>query len=160
MAEKFCQSLLVNYTATFELLRSTILQFTPDQWLRGHDHFQVPAKISYHILDTLDYYFRENPEMPYTWGHRFNGGWWELDDDRLPAPGDLIQYLIDIEERVQRTFLQKLRDADLQEPFDKEREHGETRLGHFVYALRHTMHHHGALSLLSLQFANPEGVWK
>ena len=79
-------------------------------------------------------------------------------DDQLPAPQDLVQYLVEIEERVQRTFLKKLRDADLKEPFDKEKEHGETRLGHFVYALRRTMHHHGALSLLSLQFANPEGI--
>jgi hypothetical protein len=56
--------------------------------------------------------------------------------------------------------LSALKDEDLVEPFDAEREHGETRLAHTIYALRHTMHHHGALSLMSLRFGNPEGLWE
>mgnify|MGYP006304741145 CR=1 FL=1 len=159
MTEKLCQSLFTNFENAFKLLEDTILQFTPGQWLRGEDAFQVPAKISYHILDALDYYFRPEPNEKYTWGHRFGGGWWELPEEELPSPHDLLTYLQELEGRAQRTFFHDLTDADLSEPFDKAKEHGETRLGHFIYALRHTMHHHGALSLLSLQFANPEGIW-
>ena len=160
MAEVLCQALFVNFSNSFELLRNTILQFTPDQWLRGGDDLQVPAKISYHILDALDYYLRENPDEDYVWGHRFGGGWWALDPAEMPTPQDLIQYLEDIEERANLLFFHKLTDKDLSQPFDKKRQHGDTHLEHLVYALRHTMHHHGALSLLSLQFENPEGIWK
>ena len=160
MAEKLCQSLYVNFENACKLIEDTILQFSPDQWLQGDDSFQVPAKISYHILDALDYYFRTHPNEKYTWGHRFGGGWWKLAEEELPTPQDLITYLRELEERIQRTFFHDLTDADLAKPFDDAWEHGETRLGHFAYALRHTMHHHGALSLLSLQFSNPEGIWQ
>lgn len=159
MAEMLCQSLWVNDGNSFKLLRNTISQFTPDQWLRsGYDQFQTPAKISYHILDAPDYYFRPEPDGAYAWGHRFGGGWWELDKTDLPGPQDLLKYLEEIEECVRRTFLKDLTDEDLADPFDQAQEHGDTRLEHFIYALRHTMHHHGALSLLSLQFENPEGI--
>ena len=160
MAEIFCQSLYVNFNNAFRLIEDTLSHFSPDQWLRGEDAFQVPAKISYHILDALDYYFRPEPTEKYTWGHRFGGGWWELPEADLPSPEDLLIYLKELEERVHWKFSHELTDADLSEPFDKAKQHGETRLGHFVYALRHTLHHHGALSLLSLQFANPEGIWQ
>lgn len=160
MAEVLCQALFVNFSNSFELLRNTIRQFSPDQWLRGGDDLQVPAKISYHILDALDYYLRESPDEDYVWGHRFDGGWWQLEPAEQPTPQDLIQYLEEIEERANLLFFRKLTDDDLSQPFDKERQYGDTQLEHFIYALRHTMHHHGALSLLSLQFENPEGIWK
>ena len=86
--------------------------------------------------------------------------WWELPEADLPSPKDLLIYLKELEERIQWTFFLELTDADLSEPFDKAKQHSETRLGYFVYALRHTLHHHGTLSLLSLQFANPEGIWQ
>lgn len=160
MAEKLCQSLYVQFVNSFELLRNTISQFTPNQWLRGDLKFQVPAKISVNILDALDYYFRKNTQEKYTWGHRFGGGWWQLKDSELPSPQDLLNYLDELEERVQIIFFKDLNDADFYDPFDEQSEFGDTQLEHFVYAPRHTMHHHGALSLLSLQFENPEGIWK
>jgi len=160
MTEVLCQSLWVNYKNSFKLIRNTISQFTSDQWLRsGYDNFQMPVKISYHMLDALDYYFRTKPDGEYIWGHHFGGGWWELNESDLPDPQELLEYLDDIEVRVRQAFFKDLVDEDLAEPFDHEREHGDTRLEHYIYALRHTMHHHGALSLLSLQFENPKGIW-
>ena len=160
MAEKFCQSLHAKLKNAFRLIEDTLLKFSPGQWLRGEDAFQVPAKICCHILDALDDYFRPSPNGRYPWGHRFGSGWWELTEKDLPSPQALLTYFQELEDHVQRTFFHDLTDADLSEPFDKPKEHSETRLSHFVYALRHTMHHHGALSLLSLQFANPEGIWQ
>ena len=70
----------------------------------------------------------------------------------------MLLYLKDVEARIERQLLE-LHDASLGQPYDADGEFGESRLAHFIYALRHTMHHHGALSLLSLQLGNGEGIW-
>jgi hypothetical protein len=155
MSRALCDSLLDNWQKALGLVAATVGQFGPDQWLQGLGSFQVPAKIAYHIAHTLDYYFREEPDGDYVWGHRFAGGWWALSDEEQPAPEAVLTYLRELEGRIERHF-GELSDGDLSQPFDRAREHGETRLGHYVYALRHTMHHHGALSLLSLQAGNEE----
>jgi len=119
----------------------------------------VPSKIAFHTVDCLDFFFREDLDEKYEWGHRFGGAWWELPDEGQPTQVALAEYLKDIQDRILRHFT-FLNDDDLITPYDGEKEHGETRLGHYVYALRHTMHHHGALSLLSLHFGNEEGSWE
>jgi hypothetical protein len=73
--------------------------------------------------------------------------------------GSQLGYLGEIEQRISQHF-STLGDEDLTTPYDAEKEHGDTRLGHYVYALRHTMHHHGALSLLSLTYGNQQGTWE
>jgi uncharacterized damage-inducible protein DinB len=154
-----CMSLADNFQESVKLVAETIRQFKPEQWTKGIDTFQVPWKIAYHIVECLDYYFREKPTEPFQWGHRFQGGWWELSDKSVPSQDALLEYLEEIEHRIYQYFLSQ-DDSQLATPFDKEKEHGETRLGHYAYALRHTMHHHGALSLLSLTYGNPQGTWE
>jgi hypothetical protein len=70
----------------------------------------------------------------------------------------LIAYLSEIQARIAGE-LSALTDDQLATPHDTERRHAQTRLGHYVYALRHTMHHHGALTLLSIHFGNQGGSW-
>jgi hypothetical protein len=158
MSHALCQSLAGNMSASIKLVAETVGQFKPHQWMEGIDAFQVPWKIAYHIIECLDYYFRDPTGEPFEWGYRFGGGWWELPADRAPSPDALLGYLAEIEGRIAHHFA-VLDDSELTTPYDAEKEHGETRLGHYVYALRHTMHHHGALSLLSLMAGNPEGSW-
>ena len=158
MSSQLSQGLLENYRSTLELVADVISQFDDTQWLKGESQLQVPWKLSYHIVDCLDYYFRDEPENDYEWGYRFGGGWWELVEEDAPSKKAMLQYLEGVEERI-ITHLATLENQDLQKPFDREKEHGETRLAHYIYGLRHTMHHHGSLSLLSLQFGNEEGIW-
>ena len=100
MAELLCQALFVNFSNTFTLLRNTILQFTPDQWLRD--------------------------------------GWWQLEPAEQPIPQVLIQYLEEIEERANLISFHKPTDENLSHSVDQARQHGDTQLEHFTYALRQT----------------------
>ena len=159
MSQVLCNSLLGNFQAAVKLVAESIREFEQDQWTRGIDPFQVPCKIAYHIIDCLDHYFWEQPDEPYQWGYRFDGGWWELSDEEQPTQDALLEYLGEIEHRISQ-HLSVLHDEDLATPHDEENEEGDTRLGHYVYALRHTMHHHGALSLLSLTYGNQHGTWE
>jgi hypothetical protein len=158
MSQVLCTSLASNFQNSVQLVAETIGQFKADQWTEGVDAFQVPWKIAYHIIESLDYYFRDPGAEPFRWGHRFQGAWWVLPEDRAPAPELLLGYLAEIEGRIAQHF-RALDDSQLATPYDEKRELGATRLGHYAYALRHTMHHHGALSLLSLMAGNPEGSW-
>ena len=158
MSTVLTEDLLDQYRRAISMLRTTIGKFTEEQWTSGISWFQAPAKVAYHGIECLDAYFREDPDAPYTWGYRFGAPFWELANDAQPNQEDLLSYLQDIEERIVRE-LSSLSDEELTAPHDAEKRHAETRLGHYVYALRHTMHHHGALTLLSIYHGNEGGSW-
>jgi hypothetical protein len=48
----------------------------------------------------------------------------------------------------------------LSQPFPIADGSGATWLGHYVYALRHTMHHEGELAAISVRMGNAGGVWE
>ena len=158
MSTVLTEDMLDQYRRAISMLRATIGKFNVEQWTSGISQFQVPAKVAYHVIECLDAYFREDPDAEYTWGHRFGAPFWELADDAQPSQAALIEYLHDLEERIERE-LSSLTDEELAEPHDAEKRHAETRLGHYVYALRHTMHHHGALTVLSIHHGNEGGSW-
>jgi len=158
MSTALTQDLLDQYARSISMLRATIGRFGADQWTSGITWFQSPAKVAYHVIECLDAYFREDPDAEYTWGHRFGAPFWELADDAQPSQKDLLEYLHELEARIAGE-LSSLTDEDLAAPHDAEKRHAETRLGHYVYALRHTMHHHGALTLLSIYHGNEGGSW-
>jgi hypothetical protein len=101
------------------LVAETIRQFDQEQWGKGIDFFQVPSKIAYHIVDCLDFYFRESLNEEYKWGHRFGGGWWELPDQGQPTQEALLEYMKDIEDRIIQ-HLTSLNDDVLVTPYDEE----------------------------------------
>jgi hypothetical protein len=158
MSTVLTTDLLDQHRRAISMLRATIGKFSAEQWTSGISWFQSPAKVAYHVVECLDAYFREDPDADYRWGHRFGAPFWELPDAEQPSQKALLEYLDDLEDRIERE-LSALTDADLAEPHDAERRHAETRLGHYVYALRHTMHHHGALTLLSVHHGNEGGSW-
>jgi hypothetical protein len=158
MRTSLTDDLLDQYKRAISMLRTTIGKFDEEQWASGISWFQSPAKVAYHVIECLDAYFREDPDGPYTWGYRFGAPFWELSDEEQPSQEDLLDYLQDLEVRIEHEFA-SLADEDLAQPHDAEKRHAETRLGHYTYALRHTMHHHGALTLLSVYHGNEGGSW-
>jgi len=152
------EDLLDQYQRAIAMLRATIRKFDRPQWTKCLSAFQAPAKVAYHTIECLDAYFREDPNAEYRWGHRFGAPFWKLPDEEQPSQEALIDYLDELEARIE-CELSSLTDDQLTAPHDEERRHAETRLGHYIYALRHTMHHHGALTLLSIHFGNQGGSW-
>ena len=151
--------LLDQYRRTISMVRSTIGKFSEEQWVSGISRFQVPARVAYHIVECLDAYFWEDPDGEFRPGYRFGGTCWELADEEQPSQEAILEYLEDMEKRIVQE-LTSLNDDDLLPRRDEEKRHTETSLGHYVYALRHTMHHHGALTLLSIYHKNEGGSWE
>ena len=145
-----------NFRKALALVSETIGHFDDEQWGQEISPLQVPWRIAYHTIDALDYYFRDEEERRS--GHRYGSGWAELPDDERPSQEDLLLYLSDVHEKILRHFA-SIDDENLGKTYRERNGYKVTWLAHYVYALRHTMHHHGALSLLSLYLGNEEGSW-
>jgi hypothetical protein len=155
MSTKLCAGVLANLQAAINLLTETIGQFSEPAWSKpGVNRFHVPVTIAMHTVECLDYYFRPDTATPWNWG-----GWWPHPDDVKPTPDELLAYLTQVRSRVE-AHVAGLKDADLASPYDAGSELGHTRLAHYIYALRHTMQHQGALSVLALQAGYPSGHWE
>lgn len=157
MNKTVVNDLVDQYQRAFRMLYTTLEEFSEQQWLTGISFFIIPVRLSLHIVDTLDYYFSGRMPEAYVWGYRFGGGWWELGQDQLPAKAAVVDYLREVEARAVAE-LTALEDADLSRPYEID-DSGDTYLGHYIYALRHTMHHQGQLSALSIQHGNEGGDW-
>jgi hypothetical protein len=157
VGQEATRDLLDQYRRAFQMLYEEIERFDATEWVKGLDFFQVPAKVAMHTVDCLDYYFCGKTQDEYRWGYRFGGGWWELPDDRLPDVAAVLAYAHEIEDRVVKEF-GALQDEDLARPFVLD-DAAKTLLGHYVYALRHTMHHQGELATLNVHHGNEGGVW-
>ena len=152
--------LLDQWHRTLAMVRSTIELFDDAQWRAGLNWFHTPARVAYHLVESLDVYFvvaRDGREL--VRGARFGGTWSELSDEDLPAQDEILAYLDEIQARMEAEFA-ALDDERLAAPFDVYPWSGSTRLGHYVYAQRHTMHHQGGLAVLAAHHGHGEDNWR
>lgn len=155
MAGKLCGSIAVQFEKTINITRKLIRSFSEEQWMHGISDFEVPAKVAYHLVDCLDLYFRENREGKYPWGHKFGGSWEELSDEEQPSQEAVIGYLEEMASRIE-SYFDSISDTDLATAYNEK----ITVLGHCIYAVRHTMHHQGALTALAVYHNCDPDVWE
>ena len=157
MSRYAVEDLAEQYRRSFRMVSEEMGRFSPENWMKGPSYFQRPVIQVWHLLDCLDYYFTEQPEMDYTWGHYFGGGYWELPEEKYPTRAQLLAYAHELEARVEKEFA-GLCDEDLLKPFTRDNS-AATLLGHYIYAVRHTMHHHGQLAVLLAEQGIEGGSW-
>jgi hypothetical protein len=145
MANIACGDLKLNFLKACGQLRILIERFDGEHWNAGVSRFETPANVAFHAIDCLDFYFTPSGTAEYKWGWRFGGGWWELPDEKKPGPGQLVNYLAEIEGKI-AVFFDRIEDADLARPHAW----GCSNLRFYLYALRHTMHHQGGLNVLAV----------
>ena len=146
-------------TRATAMLRFTIGEFEEDEWTSGISWFYTPARLALHTALALEAYFFYSPDAGYAPSIDLEADWWELSDDQLPSQAKLLVYLLDLERRVGEVF-HSLADEDLSAPFDLVDYSGKTLVGHYAYALRHTMHHQGALTVLATHHGHESECWR
>jgi uncharacterized damage-inducible protein DinB len=147
------------FVDTIGLLRDSIRNFKDDAWRVGPTFFQVPAKVAYHDVECLDFYFKTKSRDEWVWGYRFGKPWWELSNEEQPSQEELVAYLDELEERIAVHFAEA-QDETLGEIHDPEGEPVRTQIGHYLYALRHTTHHLGSLVSLAASGGTKPGEWR
>jgi uncharacterized damage-inducible protein DinB len=151
------KELLNNFKNTFGLIRDTIANFDDENWRKEYTWFQVPVRVAYHTIECVDFYFKD-VDTPYTWGHRFGKRLWDTPKDKQPSQTELLGYLDELEARVEACFA-AMQDEDLGEIYDESAEKPRTKAAHYIYALRHTVHHNGSLVALADILGVPSGDW-
>ncbi len=162
MSNPLTQDLHDQFQRTAAMIRGLITEFDDSQWRAGISNFLIPAKLSFHLIESLEFYFtqpeggEENYRFPF--GRRFGQPWWKTPDQELPSQENLLAYLEEIETLIAETFAE-MDDEALHAPFEYLDFSGKTWTGHLAYALRHTMHHQGQLSALSIHHGHEGGDW-
>jgi len=146
-------------SALAETKNEEIERFSAEQWITGISFFQVPVKQAMHLFRCLDFYFADLPPDEFDWQAQFGGGWWELPDEQLPDKETVMAYAQTIEARI-FAQLATWTDADLAQPLPFHFDWATTRMGMIVYALKHTLHHHGQIAALAVHHGLPGGSWE
>ena len=164
MSRTLTQDLHQQFQRTAGMVRGVIQEFDEDQWRAGISWFLIPARLSLHLIESLEVYF--TPKSDYEDKGRFPFGrgygdvpWWEIPDEKLPSQEDILAYLGEIEDLIAKTF-DSLDDTAMSAAFTDLDFSGQTLAGHYAYALRHTMHHQGQLSALAIHHGHSGGDWE
>ena len=155
-AKSIRDELAEQFNRSFKMIRAVVNNIPPEEWKEGINEMFSPAVIAYHTVESLDFYFCGRDQ--FEWGYRFRGPWWKTTIEELPTKKEIVAYLEEIEERV-AAYFESCQDTDLLENFDLYDWSGGTLLGHFIYALRHTMHHQGQLAALQMQYGIEDDTW-
>jgi hypothetical protein len=158
MSKNAVQDLITQNQHTFYILYKEIDLFDEQQWKTGINFFLTPVNVSMHIFDCLDYYFGDISPEEYQWGHHFGGGYWELTEENRPNRQVVLDYAHGLETRI-LAQMNEMNDEDLLKPWTADPSAG-TFIGHFVYALKHTLHHHGELAALAVFHGKEGGSWE
>ena len=80
------------FKKVFAMFRFTVEQFSPQEWLTSIASFDVPARIGWHTVESLDFYFSGNRNaQEFNYGYRFGDRpLWELPDEQMPAQAPLL----------------------------------------------------------------------
>jgi uncharacterized damage-inducible protein DinB len=157
MTQVVVRELRNNFKNTIGLLRDTIANFDDERWRKEYTWFQVPVRVARHNIECIDFYFKEKG-APFSWDTRFGRPYWETPNDEQPSQAELLAYLGDLEARIETCF-GEMQDEELGEIYDDTAEEPMTKIAHYLYALRHTVHHNGSLSALADIQGVPSGDW-
>ncbi|MDH3943170.1 MAG: DinB family protein [Anaerolineae bacterium] len=149
------------FSKALAMLRFTIEQFSPEEYLAGMESFDAPARIAWHTVESLDFYFSgKRNSKEFSFGHRFDDTpSWKLVNEDMPDKPAMLQYLNEMEAVIDAAFAE-LSDEKLSAPFELYDWSGKTLLGHYVYAIRHTMEHQGALTVIATHFGHTDESWR
>ena len=136
--------------ATVEMLQNTIGKFDEVSWKTGFGQMHYPWKIAWHTVACLEEYF--SPGVKLKAGGHFGRPWGEM-----PAPSiaAMQAYLNEVRAKIEQR-VQIDGQRDLSEMYDPDSSTKRNVLEHYVYAIRHTMHHHGALAALAVKAGTKE----
>lgn len=158
MSQIIIKEIHKNFKNTLGLLRDTIVNFDDERWRKEYTWFQAPVRVARHTIECLDFYFKDKG-APWDWNAgRFGRPYWEVPNAEQPSQAELLAYLDETEARIAAHFA-GIQDEELGDAYDETEEQPRSRVVHYIYALRHTVHHHGSLvTLAAIQGVKP-GDW-
>ena len=145
------------FQRAWEMLRGVVRRVPEDRWHADDDRKLTPARWALHTVETVDSYMGTSMDG-YPWGKRFCD-WEGGEAEELPTRDELLAYADEVAGKLDERLRGLTEEAAAAEsPFHWT---GASLLGHWLYVLRHTMHHTGELNmLLRVWGQDEEGEWR
>ena len=138
-----------------QMIRETITAFSDTDWIAGGAGYLVPVRISYHLIETIEYYIGDNPSKEAPRKRRFGGDWQTMEKEQLPKKEDMLLYMEEIETRL----AEWINNCDFEAENKLFEWTGNSQLGHALYVLRHTLHHHGEMNYILFESGYKKVNW-
>ena len=145
------------YGHSWKMLKDGIKKCTDLQWKSvADDSFFVPARLAFHVIQTVDFYTSPNAN-DFDWAaHGFD--WEACSPELLPDRSSVSKYLSKIEEKVE-DWLMEMNDESLIGSDTAFSPYFKCPLERILYAVRHSHHHIGQMSLDLQRRSLPEIEW-
>ena len=164
MTRTFTESLLRQFTNSWNLYQQAINKVDEFNWFQfsfqNSENYWGYALTLYHILETTEFYFRNNPEGM-EWGKRGNIQWDNIDELKTSiktlTKDLIIEYKSDIQQSV-LLVLQNMTDSQLLEQDDFT--WFPSIFEKLIYLLRHNLMHLGEINKYLRDRSLPRLSWE
>lgn len=132
------------YDHSWKVFVKIVETFDQDAWMHTGRKGYTPARLSYHILKSNQYYIGDPSTFALPSGKAFSDPWQEAADENLPTQQDIAAFIHDQQEKTEAW----IQAADLSAKNDDYPWAGDMKFGVVVFLLRHSLYHIGELSSL------------
>jgi hypothetical protein len=153
-------SILHQYLRALEMTKDAVELVPDSRWHDGPEKWFF-SLTTYHIVETIEFYIRDDPEGM-RWGKRAGYSWNEgakIEEDILPkiTKSMVLSYITEVGDDLRNMF-SNMTDKTL---LQKDGFHWfSCVLEKLQYALRHSAHHCGELSVMLRNWELPHFKWK
>ena len=155
MDRAITKALLSQFSSGLSMLRDAIASFPEEAWAAGDRPSMTPAWLSYHALETVDFY-AERLSEGFEWGAL--GGDWQDPEATPPAVSELLAYADCVTEKV--THWLENPDSERWSDSDPGFAWFPDRMTRALYSLRHLQQAVGELNGMLKRRSAPPAPWR
>ncbi len=136
--------LVQQFAHSWRTFDAIVNDFYPDAWLHTGRGVITPARLSFHLLQSIQYYIEDDTFTAFTSGRDFRQNWETMGDENLPSQDDIRSAIRDFK-GLTENWLRNMDLLSVNTTFDWA---GKTKMGVVIFTLRHFVYHMGELSSL------------
>jgi len=132
------------YAHTWRVFERLVKDFDSGAWLHTGRGAITPARLSFHILQSVKYYLEDASTIILPSGKSFENNWVSVVEEDLPTQDDIVASIYEMQAKSEKW----LSEIDYNAENCSFKWAGETKLGVVIFLLCHTLYHLGELSSL------------
>jgi uncharacterized damage-inducible protein DinB len=144
LEETLNQEVIFQFAHVWRTFEAVVNEFDSDRWLLTGRGLITPARLSFHMLQSIRYYIEDSTITRFTSGLSFNQNWETAENETLPSQNDITTCAGEFKSLTDDW----LRKMDLTSDNATFPWAGKTKLGLVLFTMRHFTYHMGELSML------------
>jgi hypothetical protein len=132
------------YAHTWRVFERLVKDFDTTAWLQTGRGAITPARLAFHILQSVKYYLEDSSPVLFESGKSFESNWETAKEGELPSQNDILACILVMKEKTEKW----LSEMDYNGENNSFEWAGEIKLGVALFLLRHSLYHIGELSSL------------